>query len=793
MIAKPTPVLAEIQKAVEIIVGKNRVVEVRAPNTSAGTWSGYYNSDVLSQDVFELSSKEMTPNVYWTIQEIDPNLMIAGRENNLYNNADKTTDDTKVKKYLWLPIDNDPVRDPKLSSTDAEKAQALAVALQVQEFLRTREIESILADSGNGYHNLVPLDIPNQNGAKHLVERVLKALNARFGTNTVQIDTSVFNPSRILKVYGSVARKGEHTSERPWRVSRLIDVPQKLNPLSEERLQILLDDILRQLPASQAAEINEPKTKYEPPVAGTHITHERNNSVRDYTWHIWYNQKTIEPDVEDLKAKVYQFNSEFCVPPLTEDELDRTVLSSTPKKQRSIDKKVTVISSRVNPQISASSTSVITDPEEAKKLIDALEIVDYQDLLRADFRDGKNPWILENVQKPSDVPKQKVRWILDKMLMVNGLHIFSSLPGGQKSILSLMLTKIIASGEPFFGRRNIGNPITVIVMDRENPPALVYERLYGLGLMNLDNVRVWGEWNESFAVPESFDDPRLIECARRMGENVLFVADSLSSYTEGVDENSVQEMNPILRKALRLARACAGVIILHHTDKQGISGRGTVAIRANADMAFLMEKKNDVVTITDEKFRPTSPWTLKYTMDWGGLTGIYTPKLISDSLTPEAAPPSQHSIESVKRREKQATEEATRNHYRLRAEQEIKKAYEAALVGKGDPISNRNQLATLIGLNPTGRTARAILNGGESNPWECIKGERSSIIFLPKGVTEIPPKAEVAQHVSADRLFAEGQSVRAVSEAIGVPFGTVNRWRTEWGKEHEKETEGDLV
>ena len=355
---RPMPVLTEIQKAVEVIVGqgRGRIVEVRAPNTPEGTWSGYYNRGALIQDVFDLSSKETTPNVYWTIQEIKPELLEAGRENKLYAHSSGSTDDSQVARYIWLPIDCDPVRNPKVSSTESEKAAAIIVAQKVQEFLRARDIESILADSGNGYHVLVPLDILNQNGTNKLVEKVLKALNARFGNAAVGIDTSVFNPSRILKVYGSVARKGEHTDERPWRLSKIINVPANLIPLSEARLKGLLDEIVNGLTPEKTAEVNAKKT-YQPPAAGTQITSERNNAVRDYAWYVWRNQTSDAPDAEDLKAKVYQFNSEFCVPPLDESELDRTVLSSTVKKRRAKDEEV-----RTN-TLSTAVTNLVPVPE----------------------------------------------------------------------------------------------------------------------------------------------------------------------------------------------------------------------------------------------------------------------------------------------------------------------------------------------------------------------------------------------------------------------------------------------
>jgi hypothetical protein len=81
----------------------------------------------------------------------------------------------------------------------------------------------IVADSGNGYHALYPIDLPRDDGG--IIERCLKALADRFDTERVTIDTSVFNPSRITKLYGTTPHKGDHTPERPHRPSRILEVP----------------------------------------------------------------------------------------------------------------------------------------------------------------------------------------------------------------------------------------------------------------------------------------------------------------------------------------------------------------------------------------------------------------------------------------------------------------------------------------------------------------------------------------------------------------------------------------
>ena len=51
-----------------------------------------------------------------------------------------------------------------------------------------------------------------------------------FSSDEVLIDTSVSNPSRITKLYGTIAQKGANTPERPHRTSKILHTPEVLKP-----------------------------------------------------------------------------------------------------------------------------------------------------------------------------------------------------------------------------------------------------------------------------------------------------------------------------------------------------------------------------------------------------------------------------------------------------------------------------------------------------------------------------------------------------------------------------------
>lgn len=164
----------------------------------------------------------------------------------------KHTCDADIERRHWLLIDFDPGRASKrkTNASDIEKAAASELADWVREWISEafkwrpqegREWPSeecswsapIVADSGNGIHLLYPVDLPADEATDRLVDELLNQLSDlfsiaavdRFWNAAVDVDRTVGNAGQLTKLYGSVARKGEHSLDRPWRVSGLRHVP----------------------------------------------------------------------------------------------------------------------------------------------------------------------------------------------------------------------------------------------------------------------------------------------------------------------------------------------------------------------------------------------------------------------------------------------------------------------------------------------------------------------------------------------------------------------------------------
>ncbi len=136
--------------------------------------------------------------------------------------AKSTSKDADILAYTLFVVDVDPERPAGISATDAEKGAALDVVEAVRAWLAERGVKCLLADSGNGYHLLVPLTAYLGEDVKRAAKDahdLLKLLAERFSTAGAKVDTATFNPSRILKLYGTRAVKGPDTPERPHRDS----------------------------------------------------------------------------------------------------------------------------------------------------------------------------------------------------------------------------------------------------------------------------------------------------------------------------------------------------------------------------------------------------------------------------------------------------------------------------------------------------------------------------------------------------------------------------------------------
>ena len=213
---------AELRKAIEQLHPNGELFEVRIIPSKGKPASGYFkDADALIKafDRYDLRNA----NVYMTLQCVNDALFSRQQHEHFIAGANATSD-SDVEGYTWLFIDLDPERPAGISSTDDELKKAFGLARRIVAFMKDIGFENpVKAISGNGAHLLYRIEVKRNEETSDLIERCLKALSMLFDTDDVKVDTSTFNPSRVCKLYGTMAQKGTSTEERPFRMSRITE------------------------------------------------------------------------------------------------------------------------------------------------------------------------------------------------------------------------------------------------------------------------------------------------------------------------------------------------------------------------------------------------------------------------------------------------------------------------------------------------------------------------------------------------------------------------------------------
>ena len=211
--------LDNLKKAIEILKPDNELFEIRiCPPDRRRALSGYFKTVEKLIQAFDKVDLANT-NIYITLNKLKE-ACYSRQQRDTFRAGANTTADSDIDRREWLFIDLDPIRATGVSSTKEEKQAAAEMAKNVKDYLNGLGFsEPIGADSGNGYHLLYRIDMPNDKESHKIIESCLKVLATLFNNDQVKIDTVNANASRICKLYGTLAQKGSWTKERPHRQS----------------------------------------------------------------------------------------------------------------------------------------------------------------------------------------------------------------------------------------------------------------------------------------------------------------------------------------------------------------------------------------------------------------------------------------------------------------------------------------------------------------------------------------------------------------------------------------------
>lgn len=206
----------------DVFKATNPLTEVRILGNGK-TFSGYYTDvDSLLRDIRQYDGY----GIYCTINAIKDSCYGRTQRDCIVPRPKATTSDNDIEARTTILIDLDPKRSSDTNASDEEKGYARVKAREIFKYLSSQGFEKpVVADSANGYHLLYKVYLANSPEVNELIKNFLLALDMMFSDDKVEVDTSVFNASRISKLIGTSSNKGTNTADRPQRLSSFLFVP----------------------------------------------------------------------------------------------------------------------------------------------------------------------------------------------------------------------------------------------------------------------------------------------------------------------------------------------------------------------------------------------------------------------------------------------------------------------------------------------------------------------------------------------------------------------------------------
>jgi hypothetical protein len=153
--------------------------------------------------------------------------------------ADRAKKQTVVERR-WFGLDIDTIRPKDVSATEAEKAKSAEVAHAI--VCRLDDLgwpAPLMVDSGNGWHLLYRVELPNTDLVHQFIKKATYALADQFDSPFGKVDRATHDAPRVFKLPGTCARKGPDTADRPWRMARLVYEPERLECVSLDQIKAL--------------------------------------------------------------------------------------------------------------------------------------------------------------------------------------------------------------------------------------------------------------------------------------------------------------------------------------------------------------------------------------------------------------------------------------------------------------------------------------------------------------------------------------------------------------------------
>ena len=214
------------------------------------------------------------------------------------------------------------------------------------------------------------------------------------------------------------------------------------------------------------------------------------------------------------------------------------------------------------------------------------------------------------------IESPEMKYYLEPLIRNESIILITGPAGCGKTMFTMGLCKSLVSGKSF-GNWNVKNKCNVLYIDGELPIYLMKKRIHLISMYENEFYilsSAVGRKNYNLS-DQSFRDYIFDQLKEKDIQVCVF--DNLSSLSNGIDENSKREYDPINKFFLHLRRNGITSIIVHHTGKSNKNEqRGTSARTDNIDICCNIHSpiKNDKLYVNLEfrKWRFERSELLKY-------------------------------------------------------------------------------------------------------------------------------------------------------------------------------------
>jgi hypothetical protein len=521
-----------VRHALSVLFGPSEWHELRALPSGRGRVVQVDDLDAAFSAVESLADEQ----VYYCLNPIPPDCKRANKK--------------VVLSRRWLLVDVDAVKPKEVSSTEEEKVKAATVAGAVLEYLSAQGWPApIMIDSGNGWHLLYRIDLPNDALSQQILKSFLYALAEKFTSDAGIIDRSTHDAPRVSKLPGTVARKGPDTPDRPHRLCRIVYEPEQLEVVPVELLQRL-----GSAPQEKPAATNGKHDPWTSIVSnGPGLTSYLKRAIESECLRV---ALAISDRNIQLNKSAFALGQFAAWPEMSEREAKAT-LQLAAERAGLLDREIikTIASGW-----EAGSKEPRVRPQEPKKS-DA----------------GQS--LKSLVRGLSKIRRENVDWVWENRIAIGFISIFSGRTSMGKSLVLCDLAARLSRGDSPPFSQIIRPPSRTLFISEDHQETMLAPRLLAAGAVSDRNGedQIFAMTFEAMAQYTLDDEAMLDRAYLECGSPLLVVMDPPSNFLGKRDEHHNADMRQVLMGLVGwIIRRKVALVLLNNLNKQVGKGLDSV-------------------------------------------------------------------------------------------------------------------------------------------------------------------------------------------------------------------------